>query len=138
MVGAVSRIKVVTAVRTQTETIRYCITVFDREKQCRTSISIGRTQLSTDDSRSFVNLCRNAGTSYRRIVGTMNGNLDVCLIGSTVLIRYTDRNIDNLDPEVPLSCINTEPVERNVDTVLSNSFGFGGHNSSLILRKFKD
>lgn len=41
-------------------------------------------------------------------------------------------NIDNLDPEIPLTCINTEVVEKNVKYVLSNSFGFGGHNSSVI------
>ena len=41
-------------------------------------------------------------------------------------------NIDNLDSEVPLSCINTEPVEREIRNALSNSFGFGGHNSSVV------
>ena len=41
-------------------------------------------------------------------------------------------NIDNLDPEVPLSCINTEPVEKILRCCLSNSFGFGGHNSTVM------
>ncbi|MBN1522922.1 MAG: beta-ketoacyl-ACP synthase II [Spirochaetales bacterium] len=44
-------------------------------------------------------------------------------------------NIDILDPGITLKCINIEPVTMNVDVVLSNSFGFGGHNSSLLLRK---
>ncbi|MCF6336299.1 MAG: beta-ketoacyl-ACP synthase II [Spirochaetales bacterium] len=44
-------------------------------------------------------------------------------------------NIDNLDPEIPLTCINTETVEKDVKVTLSNSFGFGGHNSTLILKK---
>jgi len=44
-------------------------------------------------------------------------------------------NIDNLDPEIPLTCINTEVVEKEVKIAMSNSFGFGGHNSTLILRK---
>lgn len=41
-------------------------------------------------------------------------------------------NLDNLDPEIPLSCINTEPVEKPVNCVISNSFGFGGHNSTVM------
>ncbi len=44
-------------------------------------------------------------------------------------------NIFNQDPEIPLKCLNTEVVEKDVKTVISNSFGFGGHNSTIILRK---
>ncbi|MBN2656103.1 MAG: beta-ketoacyl-ACP synthase II [Spirochaetales bacterium] len=46
-------------------------------------------------------------------------------------------NIENLDPDVAVSCINTEVVEREVNYALSNSFGFGGHNSSLIVGKVR-
>jgi len=46
-------------------------------------------------------------------------------------------NIDNLDPAVAVSCINREIVERKVNYALSNSFGFGGHNSSLIVGKVR-
>jgi len=44
-------------------------------------------------------------------------------------------NIDNLDPGIALTCINREPVRTEVKVALSNSFGFGGHNSTLLLRK---
>ncbi len=44
-------------------------------------------------------------------------------------------NIDKLDPDVPLSCINTEPVEKRIEVALSNSFGFGGHNSTVALAR---
>ena len=44
-------------------------------------------------------------------------------------------NIDTLDPEIALTCINREPVRTEVKVALSNSFGFGGHNSTLVLRK---
>ncbi|HAK46931.1 MAG TPA: beta-ketoacyl-[acyl-carrier-protein] synthase II [Spirochaeta sp.] len=46
-------------------------------------------------------------------------------------------NIDNLDPEIPLSCINTELIEKEVKIAMSNSFGFGGHNSTLVLKKME-
>jgi len=44
-------------------------------------------------------------------------------------------NIENLDPEIPLTCINTKIVEKEVKVAMTNSFGFGGHNSTLILKK---
>ena len=31
-----------------------------------------------------------------------------------------------------------EAQEREVNAVLSNTFGFGGHNSSVIFKKLKD
>ncbi len=45
-------------------------------------------------------------------------------------------NIDKLDPQIPLTCINTEPIEKKIACVLSNSFGFGGHNSTVMFTAF--
>ncbi|MCL2791713.1 MAG: beta-ketoacyl-ACP synthase II [Spirochaetaceae bacterium] len=44
-------------------------------------------------------------------------------------------NIFNLEPEIKLKCINTDIVEKDVKIVISNSFGFGGHNSSVVFGK---
>jgi 3-oxoacyl-[acyl-carrier-protein] synthase II len=44
-------------------------------------------------------------------------------------------NLDEKDPKVPLNCINTEVMEQEVTVALSNSFGFGGHNSTLVLKQ---
>ena len=41
------------------------------------------------------------------------------------------------DPDCDLDCIANEGVETTVNAVLSNSFGFGGHNVSLVLRRFE-
>jgi 3-oxoacyl-[acyl-carrier-protein] synthase II len=40
------------------------------------------------------------------------------------------------DPECDLDCAPNKAVTRNVDVAMSNSFGFGGHNVSLIVGKF--
>lgn len=46
-------------------------------------------------------------------------------------------NLDNVAEEAkPLNLAKTT-INHNIDTFLSNSFGFGGTNSSLIVRKFK-
>lgn len=42
-------------------------------------------------------------------------------------------NIFERDPQLPPVFLPTEPIERKMKAALSNSFGFGGHNSSLIL-----
>lgn len=45
-------------------------------------------------------------------------------------------NIDEFDPGVALKpeTINTQPLEKKVNVALSNSFGFGGHNSTIVLK----
>lgn len=45
-------------------------------------------------------------------------------------------NFENPDEDSAKLNIATETVEKNIDTFLSNSFGFGGTNSSLIVKKY--
>jgi 3-oxoacyl-[acyl-carrier-protein] synthase II len=40
------------------------------------------------------------------------------------------------DPECDLDCAPNTMVERQVEVALSNSFGFGGHNVTLAVRRF--
>ena len=47
-------------------------------------------------------------------------------------------NVDEPDPIVQDLRLVTEPTEAPLRTVLSNNFGFGGTNASLILRSFDD
>ncbi|MBO4577822.1 MAG: beta-ketoacyl-[acyl-carrier-protein] synthase family protein [Paludibacteraceae bacterium] len=44
-------------------------------------------------------------------------------------------NLEHIDPAAETLRIATTAVETNVRTVLSNSFGFGGTNSAIVLRK---
>jgi 3-oxoacyl-[acyl-carrier-protein] synthase II len=45
-------------------------------------------------------------------------------------------NLRTPDPECDLDCAPNHAVERRVDVAMSNSFGFGGHNVSLIAKRF--
>ena len=45
-------------------------------------------------------------------------------------------NLDNPIPSSNINFVKNEPMEVNVENVLSNSFGFGGTNVSLIFSKF--
>ncbi|HZD60085.1 MAG TPA: beta-ketoacyl-ACP synthase II [Anaerolineae bacterium] len=47
-------------------------------------------------------------------------------------------NLDTLDPQCDLNYVPHKAVKRNIRIALSNSFGFGGHNASIIIKKFED
>ncbi len=44
-------------------------------------------------------------------------------------------NVDDQDPECDLDVIPNQARERRVDAVMSNSFGFGGTNAVLVLKR---
>jgi 3-oxoacyl-[acyl-carrier-protein] synthase II len=46
-------------------------------------------------------------------------------------------NYHHPDPELDLNFTPNVCVERDVNAVLSNSFGFGGHNTTLAIKRFK-
>lgn len=47
-------------------------------------------------------------------------------------------NIEELDEQAAGMNIVTETTDRELTTVMSNSFGFGGTNATLVMRKLKD
>ena len=44
-------------------------------------------------------------------------------------------NLDNVDPQCRLDYVPHTAREQRVDVVVSNSFGFGGTNASLVFRR---
>jgi 3-oxoacyl-[acyl-carrier-protein] synthase-1 len=47
-------------------------------------------------------------------------------------------NVETPDPAVALLPLVTETTYQKLDTVVSNNFGFGGTNASLVIRRFDD
>ncbi|MCC6982882.1 MAG: beta-ketoacyl-ACP synthase II [Bauldia sp.] len=45
-------------------------------------------------------------------------------------------NLDNPSVETPIDLVPHQPKQKQIDVVLSNSFGFGGTNASLIFQRF--
>jgi 3-oxoacyl-(acyl-carrier-protein) synthase len=47
-------------------------------------------------------------------------------------------NYHTPDPECDLNYTPNEPIKRDVEVALSNSFGFGGHNTTLAVKRYVD
>lgn len=46
-------------------------------------------------------------------------------------------NLDNPEVETPIDLVPHKPRQRRIDVALSNSFGFGGTNASLVFSRFE-
>jgi len=45
-------------------------------------------------------------------------------------------NLETPDPECDLDYVPQKPREMKIDAILNNSFGFGGHNATILLKRF--
>ncbi|MCQ4087154.1 beta-ketoacyl-ACP synthase II [Saccharibacillus sp. JS10] len=61
----------------------------------------------------------------------------VCALSLEHQIMAPTINIENQDEACDLDYVPNVARKANLNVVMSNSFGFGGHNASLILKKFE-
>ncbi len=67
------------------------------------------------------------------------GGVEAVILGLTLkngMIAPTI-NLDNQDPECDLDYVPNTPRQADVQVAISNSFGFGGHNASIVMRKYE-
>jgi 3-oxoacyl-[acyl-carrier-protein] synthase II len=62
--------------------------------------------------------------------------LAICVKAIQTQIAPPTINLDTPDPDCDLDYAPHQAREMKIDTVVNNSFGFGGHNASLVARKF--
>lgn len=67
------------------------------------------------------------------------GGVEAVILGLTISngIIAPTINLDNQDPECDLDYVPNKPRKANVRTALSNSFGFGGHNATIVMRAYE-
>lgn len=71
------------------------------------------------------------------LLGASGGaELVLCILAMQESVIPPTINYQTPDPDCDLNYTPNEPCERPVNVVMSNSFGFGGHNVSLLARKF--
>ena len=68
-----------------------------------------------------------------------SGGIELILATKAILegVIPPTSNLDEPDPECDLDYTPNVPKQRDVTYAMSNSFGFGGHNASIIVRKFE-
>ena len=61
-----------------------------------------------------------------------------CLLAIRDQVVPPTINLDNPSVATAIDLVPHKPRERTVNVVLSNSFGFGGTNASLVFRRLPD
>jgi 3-oxoacyl-[acyl-carrier-protein] synthase II len=86
-------------------------------------------QLAVSSTKSMIGHLLGAAGGVEAIASILS--LDAGVIPPTI-------NYENQDPECDLDYVPNKARERKIVTAMSNSFGFGGTNASLVFKKFSD
>jgi len=71
------------------------------------------------------------------LIGAAGGVEAIAVIlALTQGVIHPSINVENQDPTIDLSVVQQTRDGQNVLHALSNTFGFGGHNASVVLSKF--
>ncbi|QYR19807.1 beta-ketoacyl-ACP synthase II [Paenibacillus sp. sptzw28] len=67
------------------------------------------------------------------------GGVEAVILGLTLKnnVIAPTINLDNPDPECDLDYVPNSPRQTDVHIALSNSFGFGGHNATIVMKKYE-
>ncbi|MDX1642005.1 MAG: beta-ketoacyl-ACP synthase II [Balneolaceae bacterium] len=81
--------------------------------------------------------------STKSMTGHMLGAAGAAESIATILAIYHSKipptiNQENPDPECDLNYTPNEAVDRDIKYALNNAFGFGGHNTTLVFKKFEE
>ena len=82
-------------------------------------------------------------SSTKSMTGHLLGGAGGLEAGITVMALLNQKlpptiNLDNVDPECRLDYVPNKAVDHSFDVALSNSFGFGGINATLIIRRWTE
>jgi 3-oxoacyl-[acyl-carrier-protein] synthase II len=81
--------------------------------------------------------CSSTKSQLGHLLGASGGvELVACCLAIRDGVLPPTINLDNPDPECDLDYIPNVAREVTVDHVMSNSFGFGGHNASLLIGRY--
>ncbi len=81
-------------------------------------------------------------SSTKSMTGHLLGGAGGLEAGITILALLNQKapptiNLENIDPECRLDYVANTALPMKIDAALSNSFGFGGINASLIFTRYK-
>ncbi len=81
--------------------------------------------------------------STKSMIGHLLGAAGSAELAATILqmnngMLHPTINLDTPDPECDLDYVPNKARKAEINCAISNSFGFGGHNISLVLKKYQD
>jgi 3-oxoacyl-[acyl-carrier-protein] synthase II len=81
--------------------------------------------------------------STKSMIGHLLGAAGSTEVAATVLEIVNNKihptiNLDNPDPECDLDYVPLKARDAELNYAISNSFGFGGHNVTIVIRKYQD
>jgi 3-oxoacyl-[acyl-carrier-protein] synthase II len=82
-------------------------------------------------------------SSTKSMTGHLLGAAGAVEAIATILATVNDTvpptiNFEHPDPECDLNYTFNKPQKRKVDVSMSNAFGFGGHNTTVLFRKYSE
>jgi 3-oxoacyl-[acyl-carrier-protein] synthase II len=81
-------------------------------------------------------ICSSTKSMTGHLLGASGGvELIACVKAMEDNIIPATQNLDDPDPQCDLDYVPNTPREAKVDVMMSNSFGFGGHNACLVVRR---
>lgn len=117
----------------------------------QTYVSAHGTSTKFNDSMETVALKKIFGddayklqvSSIKSMLGHMIGaacavEMSTCCMSLATGILAPTINYETPDPDCDLNYVPNKAIEKNVKYAINNSFGFGGHNVSLVAKKVED
>lgn len=95
-------------------------------KAIRSLFGSHANQMAVSSTKSMTGHCLGAAGAIEAIA---------CIQAAVTDMVPPTINVENQDPACNIFCVPNKAVSRTVNVAMSNSFGFGGHNSSLLFAK---
>jgi 3-oxoacyl-[acyl-carrier-protein] synthase II len=100
------------------------------------TIELGAVERLVGDAASKISMS-STKSSIGHLLGAAGAAEAIfCILAMRDNIAPATINLDNPERETAIDLVPNKPRQRRIDVALSNSFGFGGTNASLVFKRY--